>query len=44
MGMSCVVDSVAGKVGLVDELNVANHVRVSINLLKSKTCFVYHQL
>jgi len=40
MGMSCAAESIAGKVGQVDEINVANLVRASINLLKTKN-FLY---
>jgi len=31
MGVSCFVDSIAGKVGLVSEQNVKNHMGVRIN-------------
>jgi hypothetical protein len=31
MGVSCIVDSIAGKMSLVGEQNVMNHVRVRIN-------------
>ena len=31
MGVSCIVDSIAGKMGLVSEQNVMNHMGVRIN-------------
>jgi len=31
MGVSCIFDSIAGKVGLVGEQNVTNHMGVRIN-------------
>ena len=33
MGVSCIVDSIAGKVGIVSEQNVTNHTGVRINPL-----------
>ena len=31
MGVSCIVDPVAGKMGLVGEQNVTNHMEVRVN-------------
>jgi hypothetical protein len=31
MGVSCIVESIAGKMGLVGDQNVTNHMGVSIN-------------
>jgi hypothetical protein len=36
MGVSCIVDCIAGKMSLVGEQNVTNHMGVRINPLKSK--------
>jgi len=31
MGVSCIIDSIAGKMGLIGEQNVTNHMGVRIN-------------